>query len=358
MSGRSLRGLVIGLVVVALIGFVDLATGPDFGFAFFYFIPIIPIAWSYGRWTGLIVATASAAMWFFADAALKPDQAIAAVAWNAASRLAIFLGGVYLIDRVRQDRTRMALIDAQRDDFLRILEHELPVPAQDMIDALNAAQARGSLDARDIESLRHRADALLFLTRDFVALGQAQAQRLELRIAPVDIAQLVTEIARQRPDHDSVLVTVPGDGLVVSCDPDRLRQALSNALAEVVAGAGAMEYVSMNVRSRGPDAFVTISAATPMNATRVVGGEQVRVSLQLARLLMEAMGGGITVEQPALGRGTRVTVRIPIIPARSKPGPPAPLGGPGDLTAARSECPAPLSPLGEDQRREDEAGAG
>jgi signal transduction histidine kinase len=312
--GRSVRGLVGGLVVVGIIGFIDLITGRDFGFAFFYFIPIVPVAWSFGRWPGLIVAAASAAMWFLADAALNPDQALGAVAWNAASRLAIFLGGVYLLDRVRQDRTRMRLVDTQRDEFLQVLEHELPSPARQMVDALNEAQARGTLDAREIESLRHQAEALLFLTRDFVALGQAQAQRLELRIAPVDVAQLVTEIARQRPDHDSVLVTIPGDGLVVSCDPDRLRQALSNALAEVVAGAGAMEYVSMNVRARGADALVTISAATPMTATRVVGGEELRVSLQLARLLMEAMGGGITVEQPALGRGTRVTARIPIVP--------------------------------------------
>ena len=328
LIGRSLRGLVGGLVGVGLIGLIDLFTGPDFGFAFFYFIPIVPVAWSFGRWPGLIVAAASAAMWFVADAALKPDQAIAAVAWNAASRLAIFLGGAYLLDRVRQDRARSRLIDTQRDEFLRVLEHELPFPAQKMVGALNEAQARGALNERDIERLRHQAEALLFLTRDFVALGQAQAHRLELRIAPVDLAQLVTELARQRPDHDAVLVTVPGDGLVVSCDPDRLRQALSSALAEVVAGAGAREYVAMNGRARGPLALVTISAATPMTATRIVGGEQLRVSLQLARLLMEAMGGGITVEQPALGRGTRVTARIPIAPHAAS-------GAPLDPTPAR-----------------------
>ncbi len=322
-----MRGLVAGLVIVALIGFIDLITGPEFGFAFFYFIPIIPIAWLSGRWPGLVVATASAAMWFFADAALKPDQALAPIAWNASSRLAIFLGGVYLIDRVKQDRTRMRIVDSQRDEFLRVLEHELPVPAQAMIDGLNAAQARGTLEPADIEGLRHQAEGLLFLTRDFVALGQAQAQRLELRVAPVDIAQLVTEIARERPDHHSVLVTVPGDGLIVSCDPDRLRQALSNALAEVVSGAGALD-VSMNVRRRGPDALVTISAAMPATATRVVAGEQMRVSLQLARLLMEAMGGSVTVERPALGKGTRVAVQIPIAP-------PAPATVPTAQTRAR-----------------------
>jgi signal transduction histidine kinase len=179
----------------------------------------------------MVVATTSALMWFFADASLKPDQALAAVAWNASSRLAIFLGGVYLIDRMKQDRMKMAAVDAQRDDFLRILEHELPVPARDMVDALNAAQAKGSLDTADIDSLRHRAESLAFLANDFVALGQAQAQRLELRSVPVDIAQLVTEVSRQRPDHGSVLVTVPGDGLLVIGDPDRIRQALASAVS-------------------------------------------------------------------------------------------------------------------------------
>ena len=316
--------MILGLAMVGTIGVIDLVTGPDFGFAFFYFIPIVPVAWVYGRGPAFIVATASAAMWFLADATLKPDQAIIAVAWNAASRLAIFLGGAYLIDRVQRDRTRTRLIDVQRDDFLRVLEHELTPPAQRMIEGLNAAQARGNLEAADIESLRHQAESLVFLTRDFVALGQAQAQRLQLRSVPVDIAQLVTEISRQRPDHRSVLVTVPGDGLIVTADPDRLRQALSNAVTEVFADAGELDYVSVNVRSRGADAVVTISAATPATTTRLADSEQMRVSLRLARLLIEAMGGSVAVERAALGSGTRVTIRVPVAVAASGAAAPAP----------------------------------
>ena len=66
---------------------------------------------------GLIVAIASASMWFFADAALKPDQAMIAVAWmrRAASR---FPRRVLLLDRVRRDSTRMRAIAQQRDQFL------------------------------------------------------------------------------------------------------------------------------------------------------------------------------------------------------------------------------------------------
>lgn len=310
MSARVLRGLAGGLVVVAFIGFVDYITGPEFGFAFFYFIPIIPVAWQYGRRPGLIVAVAAAVMWFLADAPARSSQSFAPVAWNGTSRLAIFLAGAYLIDRVRQDRQSMRAIDEQRDDFLQILEHELPVPAEQMIDALTKAQARGSLEPRDIETLRHQAESLLFLTRDFVALGEAQARRLRLRAVPVDLVRIITEISQQREEHGSILVTLPGESLIVHGDPDRLRQAITNTVADVRADAGGIDYVSVNARVRGSDAIVTISAAMTASATRT--GEATGVSLRLARLLIEAMGGSVVIERAALGKGTRVTMRMPI----------------------------------------------
>ena len=330
MSGSELRGLAIGLVVVAVIGAIDSVTGPDYGFAFFYFVPIVPVAWRVGLAPALVVAVAAAAMWFGADALQRPAQAVLPSAWNALSRLAIFLAGAWLIDRVRRDRERMAVVDAWRDDFLRVLERELPTPAQEMVSVLSGAGARGSLDPAAIDALRHRAESLLFLTRDFVALGQAQARRLPMRVATVDIAQLVTEIARDHPDHGSVLVTVPGEGLLVSADADRLRQAVGIVVARVVAGAGAVDYVSITVRSREGQALVAVSAAMPASATRAISGRDDGIGLQLARLLVEAMEGSLEVEREAIGRGTRVTLRVPLAP-----GAPAAAAPALDATARR-----------------------
>jgi signal transduction histidine kinase len=112
---------------------------------------------------------------------------------------------------------------------------------------------------------------------------------------------------------------------MVMADPDRLRQALSNTVTEVFADAGELDYVSVNVRTRGTDAIVTISAATPATTTRLADSEQMRVSLRLARLLVEAMGGTVAVERAALGSGTRVTIRLPVAAA---------LGGPAALESA------------------------
>jgi len=88
--------------------------------------------------------------------------------------------------------------------------------------------------------------------------------------------------------------------------------ALSNAVSELVSSAGALEYVSITVRARGTDALVIISAAMPATATKVVDAATVGVSLQLTRMLMEAMGGSVLVERAALGKGSRVTISIPV----------------------------------------------
>jgi len=272
------------------------------------------VAFLLGRWPGIVVAVASAAMWFYADTALGTPPALGPALWNGLSRLAIFVAGAWLIDVVRQDRARLRRIDAQRDEFLRVLEHELPVPAQEMIQALNTAQAQGTLDAAGIEAIRHRAESLLFLTRDFVALGQSQSRRLALRAVPFDISQLVNEVARERPDHRSVLVTVPSEGLVALGDPDRVRQALADTIAQVVSDAGAIDYVSINVRASGREAVVAISAALP-SAAKGIDTATLGLSLQLARLLLEAMDGALVVERATLGKGTRVTIRVPLASA-------------------------------------------
>jgi two-component sensor histidine kinase len=99
-------------------------------------------------------------------------------------------------------------------------------------------------------------------------------------------------------------------------------------VGEVFSDAGELDYVSVNVRARGADALVTVSAATPASTTRLADSEHMRVSLRLARILVEAMGGSMTVERAALGSGIRVTIRVPL--ATAKPG-----GAPLEASAAR-----------------------
>src|SRR5690349_4181853 len=111
---------------------------------------------------------------------------------------------------------------------------------------------------------------------------------------------------------------MPSDALVVLGDPDRVRQALADTIAQVVSDAGAIDYVSINVRATGPEAVVAISAALPSTA-KGIDTDSLGLNLQLARLLLEAMNGALVVERATLGKGTRVTIRVPL----ASPGPAA-----------------------------------
>jgi K+-sensing histidine kinase KdpD len=79
-------GTLFWLLVVVLVGAVDLSTGPDYGFGFFYLLAVVPAAWLLGRWPGMAVALASGFAWFFADIIERRAGAIGPIAWNASSR--------------------------------------------------------------------------------------------------------------------------------------------------------------------------------------------------------------------------------------------------------------------------------
>jgi two-component system, LuxR family, sensor kinase FixL len=71
-STRAERWLKIGvmagaIVLAGLFCAGDLAYGPELSFGLLYLIPISLVSWFVGRWTGLIMAAASAAAWATAD---------------------------------------------------------------------------------------------------------------------------------------------------------------------------------------------------------------------------------------------------------------------------------------------------
>ena len=59
-----------GLVLVLLIGLLDYRAGKDISLAFFYFLPVFMVAWSCGRWPGVLTAAAAGFAWFACDLAL------------------------------------------------------------------------------------------------------------------------------------------------------------------------------------------------------------------------------------------------------------------------------------------------
>jgi diguanylate cyclase (GGDEF)-like protein len=85
--------LISGLVMLAMLGLIDYATGPDLSFIVFYLVPILLVGWFVGSGAGVLMSVAGGMAWFFADI-LSRSTSYAHPAipyWNVTVKVAFFL---------------------------------------------------------------------------------------------------------------------------------------------------------------------------------------------------------------------------------------------------------------------------
>jgi diguanylate cyclase (GGDEF)-like protein len=140
MGSRRTRILAAAaaLVVIALIGLADYATGSEIGFSLFYLVPISVCAWWFGTGPGVVAALGAALTWFLADVPFRSQEHLAISIWNAATRLGIFLSLGLLMARQRFHRTEMAKVNLKLQE---LLDRESSLARTDMLTGLPNARA-------------------------------------------------------------------------------------------------------------------------------------------------------------------------------------------------------------------------
>ena len=325
--GRTLSLTALSLVAVASICLVDLLTGPDIGFSLFYLIPVVVTAWYVGRVPGVILAVAGASAWLFADTYNRGIVTLGPSVWNGFTRLVIFIAIALLLDRQRMSAARLAIIDRQRDDYLRVLDYELPRPVEaiaELAKKLLRTTPPHSEEHGTVLELQRRAQELQFLARDFVSLGKLQSERLLLTRKQLDLNEIVREAIAATPDKQRVIITLGTEPPVVDADVDRLRQAIESVIRSALKHS--TEYVNVAVRVDAQAAWVDVSdrSRVPLRTDdralfedpqragdpRAVAVADRFLGLELARLLMEANGGSLDIESPST-LGSLVRLRLP-----------------------------------------------
>jgi len=310
LRSSAVTGTVFWLLVVLLIGVIDLSTGPDYGFGFFYLLAVVPAAWLLGRWPGIVVGLASGFAWFFADA-VERRVGLGATAWNASSRTFLFLAAAILVDLVRRERERLRKLDSDRTHFMRVLEHELAGPGQDLARGLRALLEKGSATAPDLQPLVERAQDLEFLSRDFVSLGQLQSGELWLQHKPVDLRALVEDL-RTRPSDKGprIPITLSSGSFNVEGDEARLRQAIGSLMDAARSGAKTSD-VSIDLRRTGGSARLTITGGVGpfLNLPK---DDQGGVGIELARMIIQGHGGTLEHRREAASKAVRFLVELPL----------------------------------------------
>nr|WP_277183029.1 CheR family methyltransferase [Caballeronia sp. BR00000012568055] len=245
------------------------------------------------------------------------------------------------LEHEHAERRREALSNQLKDDFLAVLSHELKHPLN--LIGMKAEILPRLPQTRGIEAVAETAEAIRRAVRsqaqiidDLQDLSRVRTGKLALNIVPVDIAALLRRIV-EVSESDALqrgitLHALQADAPVFAfADPVRCEQIFWNLVTNALKFTGRGGTVSVRLTVEG--AMVRVDVADTgqgIEASLLPGifdmyrqGGRYRTStglgigLALARQLTEMHGGRIEAQSEGLGRGTTLSVWLPVAADRN-----------------------------------------
>jgi signal transduction histidine kinase/CHASE3 domain sensor protein len=289
-------------------------------------------------------------------AGIHPPAAAALEAVRDATRqLAVALHNAWTHDRLREKSValteqgeRLTRANMVKTAFLASMSHELRTPLSAILGfadlLLTSPKEQLSSRAREsLERIKRNGDHLLALINDVLDLAKAEAGRVEVRLAPVNVGLLaracVAEVESLRSDKNLRLSVTGAETLVETVtDAQRVRQILVNLLANAIKFTDEGDVV-VNVQETNSEVAIAVSdtgIGIPTHALKELfqdfhqleAGDGRRydgtgVGLALSRRLARALGGEIDVRSRQ-GEGSTFTLILPRRSAQSDPRPALP----------------------------------
>lgn len=337
-SRAGLASTVVSLFAVVVIGWLDHATGPDFGFSLLYLLPVSWAAWRVGRAAGLAVAGAASVFWLLVD--MVSQQSPLASMWNGFTRLAIFATVAVLLSALRHERARLRRLNEllqernrDLDAFAGRVAHDLKnaLAPMAMIPAMLRRAASGSARILEIADRAERStrrasaviDALLAFARGSRALEAEESGALQPAVESVieELDPLVEQL-------DASLEVDEIPDVHVRCDPGLLHIVLANLVGNAVKYLDGQKVrrVHLSAHIADPWCRIVVEDTGPgiprddfekifepfirASDSRVPGAG---IGLATVHRIVHARGGRITVESEE-GRGSRFQVWLPLSP--------------------------------------------
>ena len=240
--------------------------------------------------------------------------------------------------RVSERTAALGEANRRKDEFLAMLAHELRNPLSALRTACEALRLKMPEDA-DIQALQgvfqRQVQQLTRLTNDLLDISRITRDKLSLQRQKVAVSEVVdTAIETVRPlfarRNQQIESEVPSRALFVDGDPARLSQVLANLLdnAARYSPEGAQieltaslsgPHVLIKVRDPGSgierDLLPKIFELFVQGAKAPHGGDGgLGIGLPLARRLAEMHGGSLTAYSAGSGRGSELTLQLPLLP--------------------------------------------
>ena len=232
---------------------------------------------------------------------------------------------------------QMRVADQRKSEFLAILAHELRNPLAPLRNGLhllklesmaNATLARtvGMMD-RQMNHLVRLVDDLLDVSR--ITRGTLELRRRRLRLVEVLETSVEDSGSFIQARQHALVVDVRNRDVWIEGDPDRLAQVFSNLLSNSAKYTDPGGRISLKLERENDHAVVAVEdtgigipqsaleqvfdmfSRLPLHEERVADG--LGIGLSLVRTLVQMHGGSVEAFSEGPGRGSRFTVRLPLV---------------------------------------------
>ena len=237
---------------------------------------------------------------------------------------------------VLHDITELRKLERVRRDFVANVSHEFRTPLT-AIQGFAETLLAGAMDDpqnrdRFLGIIVEHSRRLARLTEDLLKLSKMDADRLEMEIRPVSVAQLIEsclETAQHRAAEKEIEITVkPADNLPdIAGDRRRLAEVLQNLLDNAMQYTMSRGKIIISAEAEDAEVIITVSdtgigipkADQPriferfyrVDAARSREAGGTGLGLSIAKHLVEVHGGRIWVDSE-LGQGSHFHFSIPI----------------------------------------------
>lgn len=224
---------------------------------------------------------------------------------------------------------------AAKDEFLAVVSHELLSPLTPITGWASVLKKAESLEQvhRAAEAIEHNALLQSRMVEDLIDLNRVARDRMELELETLDLSALVRRVLEssaqilETKTLDLQIVDA-GEPLPVQGDAVRLEQVFGNILSNAVKFTPAGGSIRVTLGLETDSARVVIADTgkgiapdflphvfemfrQQMQGTHR-GTEGLGIGLSLVKKLVELHKGTVSIASAGLGRGTEVSVRLPL----------------------------------------------
>ncbi|MFN8397112.1 MAG: tetratricopeptide repeat-containing sensor histidine kinase [Bacteroidia bacterium] len=229
---------------------------------------------------------------------------------------------------------QLNILNHEMSGLLHVVAHDLKAPLNQVANLIEVAEEDGNLNPNQEKVLsmaKKVTNNAWNLVKDLIELGRAEHKDAQLKMAPVPLGSLITEVAATfsvdaAKKSIEIQTALPEVEAYCVTEPSHLRRVLENLISNALKFSPSGKTVEISLASVGQKMRITVRDQGPgispedqknlyrkfhkLSARPTAGESSSGLGLAIVKTLVDQLGGEITVESE-VGVGSTFVVRIP-----------------------------------------------